>query len=60
MENLWQNIVVILLVVGAVAYMAFYINKRRKAKSQCSQCQAGNSIPECSKLTKPDEKLHKL
>ena len=60
MDIFWQNVAVILLVAGAVAYVAFYINKRRKTRSQCSQCQAGNSIPECSKLTKSEKKLHKL
>jgi hypothetical protein len=39
MEGLWQTLVIAIIVVGAVAYLAYHYIAGRKQKGSCPNCR---------------------
>lgn len=38
MEPLWQNIVIAIVVIGAVVYLAYHYRRRKSRKTLCEEC----------------------
>lgn len=47
MDNFWQNLAIIPLVLGAVIYMVRQLRPRKPNESPCSGCQPDGARGEC-------------